>query len=146
MTDMNTTRSLPSKSSPPALRIFLVEDSAAVRNLIVENLAQIPGIAWAGFSDTESDALEQLLTQSCDVLIVDIELKQGNGMSLLRKLSQAHAHAQSLKVVFSNNICDAYRRSGQQYGVRHFLDKSYELPQLRVLLEQTRARNSCTLN
>lgn len=146
MIDMNTTRSLLPKSSQPALRIFLVEDSAAVRNLIVENLAQIPGIVWAGFSDTESDALEQLLTQSCDVLIVDIELKQGNGMSLLRKLSQAHAHAQSLKVVFSNNVCDAYRRSGQQYGVRHFLDKSYELPQLCALLEQICARNSCTLN
>jgi DNA-binding NarL/FixJ family response regulator len=80
------------------------------------------------------------------VLIVDIELKQGNSMSLLRKLSQAHAHAQNLKVVFSNNICDACRRSVQQYGVLHFLDKSYELPQLRALLEQVRARNPCTLN
>jgi DNA-binding NarL/FixJ family response regulator len=132
---MNQTTS-PIAQSPPALRVFLVEDSPVVRHLIIDNLAQIPGIAWAGFSDAETDALDQLLAQSCDVLIVDIELKKGNGMSLLRKLSQVNVHARSLKIIFSNNVCDANRRAGRQYGVRHFLDKSCDLPQLRALLEQ----------
>ncbi len=120
------------------IRIFLVEDSSAVRELIVESLDE-PGIAWAGFSDSEADALEQLRNQHCDVLIVDIELRQGNGMSLLRKLAEKHCQAADLKIVFSNNICDAYRRAGAQYGVQHFLDKSFDMPQLHTLLQQRRA-------
>ncbi|MDB5796348.1 MAG: response regulator [Paucimonas sp.] len=122
-----------------SIRVFLVEDSSTVRELIVENFTGIPGISWAGFSDSETDALAQLQEQSCDVLIVDIELRQGNGMSLLRKLAERQCHTGDLKIVFSNNICDAYRRAGAQYGVGHFLDKSFELPELCSLLQQHRA-------
>jgi DNA-binding NarL/FixJ family response regulator len=124
--------------SPTAIRVFLVEDSSAVRELIVQSLDE-PGIAWAGFSDSESDALEQLLEQHCDVLIVDIELRQGNGMSLLRKLAEQRCKAADMKIVFSNNICDAYRRAGAQYGVEHFLDKTHDMAQLCSLLQQRRA-------
>lgn len=129
------------RSSPTSIRIFLVEDSSVVRELIVETLDE-PGVAWAGFSDSESDALEQLTGQHCDVLIVDIELRQGNGMSLLRKLAEKRCQAADLKIVFSNNICEAYRRVGEQYGVQHFLDKSFDMPQLHTLLQQRRAAMS----
>ena len=123
--------------SPTAVRVFLVEDSSAVRELIVQSLDE-QGVAWAGFSDTEADALDQLLVQHCDVLIVDIELRQGNGMSLLRKLAEKQCPAADMKIVFSNNICEAYRRAGEQYGVAHFLDKSFDMPQLCSLLQQRR--------
>lgn len=146
-----------------ALRVFLVEDSGMVRDLIVSELGGVPGIVWAGFSDSENDALDKLARHPCDVLIVDIELRQGNGMSLLRRLaaqssarsaasaasaasatsaasaSSAPACAEgtdrSCKIVFTNNVCDSYRRAGDQVGVRHFLDKSFDLPRLRELIE-----------
>jgi len=128
-------RHILSKCPASALRIFLVEDSSAVRELIVAELCAIPGVAMAGCADNESDALQQLQALQCDVLIIDIELRQGNGMSLLRKLCEANAHAAVLKIIFSNNICDAYRRAGERYGVHHFFDKSFDLPRLRALLE-----------
>lgn len=133
---MGETRGLPARPSIPTMRVFLVEDVPAMRDLIVSQLADIPGLYWAGFSDGEEDALAQLMAQPCDVLIVDIELKQGNGMSMLRKLSQAKTHAGDLKIVFSNNVCEAYRLAGRRYGVQHFLDKSFQLPELHALLEQ----------
>ncbi len=123
-----------------AMRVFLVEDSSAVRELIVENCANIPGIRWAGFADSEADALSQLETQSCDVLIVDIELRQGNGMSLLRKLAERRCHEDDLKIVFSNNICDAYQRMGARYGIQHFLDKSFQIGDLCALLQHSAQR------
>lgn len=123
-----------------ALRIFLVEDVPAVRDLIVSGLADVEGISWCGFSDSENDAIEQLKHNENDILIVDIELRQGNGMNLLRRLMQDNLHASSLKIVFSNNVCDAYRRVGAQYGVRYFFDKSFELPQLHALLKQLRSQ------
>ena len=124
------------------MRVFLVEDVPAMRDLIISRLADIPGLYWAGFSDSEDDALAQLMTQKCDVLIVDIELKQGNGMSMLRKLFQANAHTGALKIIFSNNVCEAYRRAGARYGVQYFFDKSCQLQELHVLLEKIGADSS----
>jgi response regulator of citrate/malate metabolism len=118
------------------LRIFLVEDSAAVRNFIIENVADIDGIFLMGFSDTENGALEKLHGQMCDVLILDIELKQGNGMSLLRTLLKNDLQPDMLKIIFSNNVSDVYRRIGEQYGAHFFFDKASDFLQLRSLLEK----------
>lgn len=118
------------------LRVFLVEDSAAVREQIVENLSDIPGLVFAGFSDTEGDALVQLRKTSFDVVIFDIELKEGNGISLLRSLAGMPRLPANLKIIFSNNVSNAYRRVGEQYGVSYFFDKTSELSKLRHLLER----------
>jgi DNA-binding NarL/FixJ family response regulator len=131
-----TVHNLSNKRSCRPLRIFLVEDSAIVRELITDSLAEVPGIIFAGFSDTERDAFEKMSVQSFDILILDIELKQGNGMSLLRTLAKFHIQPENLKIIFSNNVSDAYRRAGEQYGVRYFFDKSFEFPELCSLLER----------
>src|SRR5690606_2808285 len=63
------------------LRVFLVEDSVDVRELMIENLTMIPGVVVSGVSESEGDALNQLNSLPCDVLIVDIQLKKGNGIN-----------------------------------------------------------------
>ncbi|HTH44575.1 MAG TPA: response regulator [Oxalicibacterium sp.] len=119
----------------PPLRVFLVEDSLDVRELMMENLAMIPGVVVAGVSESEGDALSQLSEMPCDVLIVDIQLKKGNGISLLRQISEGDRVSGTLKIICSNNASEVFRRAGQQYGVRHFFDKTSEFPQLFALLK-----------
>ncbi|HEX2603207.1 MAG TPA: response regulator [Oxalicibacterium sp.] len=119
----------------PPLRVFLVEDSVDVRELMIENLAMIPGVVVAGVSESEGDALSQLNAMPCDVLIVDIQLKKGNGISLLRQISEGERVSSTLKIICSNNASEVFRRAGQQYGVRHFFDKTSEFPQLFALLK-----------
>ena len=122
-------------SNQAAIRIFLVEDSPDVRDLLIENLQEIPGIDYAGFSETENDALSRLNQDSYDVLILDIQLKQGNGMSLLQSLARASVQANALKIIFSNNVSNSYRQVGAKLGVEYFFDKSSEFLQLRQFLE-----------
>lgn len=132
---LNTWAARDSGNTP--LRIFLVEDSEDVRELIVESLTEIAGVKLAGYSETEVDALRHLQQHSYDVLILDIQLGQGNGMSLLQSLARSNTRRQSeVKVVFSNHVSPTYRRVGQQCGVQHFFDKSSELPLLCDLLEK----------
>lgn len=119
----------------PPLRVFLVEDSVDVRELMIENLSMIPGLVVAGVSESEGDALSQLSELPCDVLIVDIQLKKGNGISLLRQISEGDRVSGTLKIICSNNASEVFRRAGQQYGVRHFFDKTSEFPQLFALLK-----------
>jgi len=129
----------------PVLRVFLVEDSLDVRELMVENLSMIPGVVVAGVSESESDALSQLNDLSCDVLIVDIQLKKGNGISLLRQIAEVDRVSRTLKIICSNNASEVFRRAGQQYGVRHFFDKTSEFPQLFALLKDLSNARAYTL-
>lgn len=125
------------ESDAAPLRLFLVEDSEDVRDLIVESLAEIAGVRLVGYAETEMDALRHLQHNSYDVLILDIQLKQGNGMSLLQSLARSNTRRQSeLKVVLSNHVSPTYRRVGVQCGVQHFFDKSSELPLLCDLLRE----------
>jgi DNA-binding response OmpR family regulator len=71
------------------LRVFLVEDFPPLRELIVENLHEIPGLELAGVAEGEQDALSWLNSHACDVLILDLELRQGNGLGLLKSLRSA---------------------------------------------------------
>lgn len=131
-------QSFPSTSNPPAsrrLRMFLVEDSPTVRELLIQNLTNIPGIELAGVAEAEDDALDQLSRASCDILILDIRLKQGNGMSLLRTLASRPIPGAGVKIVFTNNASDTYRRAGEQYGVGFFFDKSTDFLQLRSVVQ-----------
>lgn len=112
------------------MRVFLVEDSIDVRELMIENLTMIPGIVVAGVSESEGDALHQLHSLPCDILIVDIQLKKGNGINLLRQIAEKKKLAHALKIICSNNATEVFRRVGMQYGVNHFYDKTSEFPQL----------------
>lgn len=131
-----TVTSEPKKMQSVPLRIFLVEDSTDVRDWIIETVNGIQGVTLAGFSEEENDALEKIVAESYDILILDIELKQGNGMNLLKTLSKSNQHINNLKIIFSNNVSQVYRRAGEQYGVRFFFDKTSEFTKLRTLLEE----------
>lgn len=119
------------------LKIFLVEDSADVRDLIMESLTDIPGVVLAGYADSEEDAIVRLEAENYDVLILDIQLRQGNGMHLLQSLACAGRLGNGgLKIIFSNHVSPAYRRAGLQYGVQFFFDKSSEFTKLHSLIEK----------
>lgn len=128
------------------LRIFVVEDSPDVRDLIMESLAEIPGVCLAGYAETEQDAIVQLENQDYDVLILDIQLRQGNGMNLLQSLARsATRHHDELKIIFSNHVSPTYRRVGLQYGVQFFFDKSSEFTKLRSLIERLSGKGQVAL-
>jgi DNA-binding response OmpR family regulator len=140
---MNNAKNISTHENGHPLRIFLVEDSLEVRDLMIENLAMISGVVIAGVSESEIDALNQLHAVSYDILIVDIQLKKGNGINLLRQLSEKHDY-DPLKIICSNNATEVFRRVGRQYGVNHFFDKTSEFPQLfEFVKELSRARFDC---
>ncbi|WP_293778987.1 response regulator [uncultured Oxalicibacterium sp.] len=125
------------------LRVFLVEDSLEIRDLMVENMAMIEGLTVAGMAESEDEALSRLQADTFDILIVDIQLKKGNGINLLRNIADNTKFAAALKIICSNNASEVFRRVGRQYGVNHFYDKTSEFPQLFALLQETAARQEC---
>ena len=117
------------------MRVFLVEDLPAVRTLVIENLEEIRGVELAGYAETEDGALSWLDDNECEVLILDLELKQGNGMGVLKQLAVAGARPGLVKIIYSNHVGPNMRRLAAKFGAEYFFDKSLDTPQLRLLLE-----------
>jgi DNA-binding NarL/FixJ family response regulator len=125
-----------SRSRQP-LRVFLVEDLPVVRNRVIESLEEIDGVEVAGFAEGEQSALSWLESHACDVLIVDLQLRQGNGLAILQSL--ANGSRKPLKIVYSNHVSPNIRHLAAQFGASHFFDKTLDTPKLRVLLERLSA-------
>jgi len=68
----------------PAGRVAVVEDDPALRNLVIRIL-QMESYDAVGFA-TAADALERMATEAPDVLILDLDLPDLDGESLLASL------------------------------------------------------------
>jgi DNA-binding NarL/FixJ family response regulator len=119
------------------LRVFLVEDLPVVRNRVIESLQEIEGVEVAGYAEGEDSALSWLQSHACDVLIVDLQLSQGNGLGVLQHMN-GHGGSGSrlpVKIVYSNHVSANIRRLAAQFGAAYFFDKTLDTPKLRGLLE-----------
>ena len=110
------------------LRVFLVEDSAVIRSNLVAALEELAPVDVIGFAEDENTAISWVRThpQGCDLLVIDIFLKQGSGLTVLREA----AHFRYGKVVLSNYATPDVRRTCLKLGADRVFDKSNEIEAL----------------
>ena len=75
-----------SPSGASKLRVIIVEDSAIIRARLMESLAEIPNIEIVGEVETEASALAAMSDRRWDAAVLDLQLKQGTGLGLLKAL------------------------------------------------------------
>jgi DNA-binding NarL/FixJ family response regulator len=121
------------------LRVFLVEDLPVVRNRVIESLQEIKGVVVSGFAESEDSAVSWLGSHACDVLILDLQLRQGNGLGVLKALADRDPSSRLLKIVYSNHVSATIRKLASQFGAAYFFDKTLDTPKLRLLLEDLSA-------
>jgi len=81
---------------PPPIRLFLVDDEPMVRRGLRLLLELNPGLEVCGEAAGEHEAQEGILTMRPDLAIVDLSLKEGDGLALI---SQLHTIWPELKIV-----------------------------------------------
>ena len=140
--EFESTYPLPNRPRKRQLRVFLVEDLPVVRDRVIESLGEISGVEVAGFAEGEESALSWLRSQPCDVLILDLELRQGNGLGVLKTLAALGSHPGLVKIVYSNYAGTNVRRLAAQFGASYFFDKTLDTPKLRPLLEKLTAASA----
>ena len=87
--------------SARGLRVLLIEDSPVLRGMVLEYLKASAFVAVVEWADTEDLALRQLAQGHYDVVIVDLQLRQGNGFKVLQTLrDQASPIDPSQRVVW----------------------------------------------
>lgn len=118
-------------ATAPALRVVLVEDSAMLRGMLREMLAELDGVGVMAEAEDEAGALAALEAQRPDLAIIDLELRTGSGLGVLRQMqAEPERFGRPRAVVFSNYGHAPVRARCEQLGVERFFDKSFQLDEL----------------
>jgi CheY-like chemotaxis protein len=117
------------------LTILLVEDSLRLQTRLTE-LLTIPGLMRvAATAETESAAGALVDANNFDALVVDVELRQGNGINVVRQARLRWvAPPVPLIIILTNHSLPAIRERCLQAGADHFLDKMRQFDQLHPLI------------
>src|SRR5690349_23346119 len=67
------------------LRILLVEDSPLLRSRLEGMLSQYTAFKVTGLAAAEAEAVEKLDTVPYDAIVVDVELRPGSGIGVIRE-------------------------------------------------------------
>ena len=73
---------------PKSLEVVIVDDHPVMRRGLEAILLQHGGFKIAGQADGESAALEVISKTSADCALVDLSLREGSGLDLVKKLKQ----------------------------------------------------------
>ena len=106
-------------------RVFLVEDSAPIRERLASLLGEIEGVQVVGEADTAAGATAGIFDTRPDAVVLDIRLAEGSGIDVLREV---HPRAPEIVFIMLTNFANPqYRKICMAAGASHFVDKSTEI-------------------
>lgn len=120
----------------PVRAVLVIEDSALIRERLVELVHSCEGFRVTAQADTEAGALAALREQSFDAVVVDLQLREGSGFGVLQALQRLQPRP--LTLVLTNTATRAVRLRCAALGAEHFFDKSYEFDHVALALEALR--------
>jgi DNA-binding NarL/FixJ family response regulator len=120
----------PGGQSMSQLKAFIVEDSPVIRENLVAALEEMAPIDVVGTAEDEVGAVSWLAASQnrCDLVVVDIFLKSGSGLGVLK--AAANAGLPTKLVVLSNYATPDMRRKCLELGADRVFDKSNEIDAL----------------
>ena len=112
------------------LHTYIVEDSPMIRDSLIATLEELVPVKVIGTAEDESTAVHWLSDAGnvADLVIIDIFLKGGSGLGVLRAAS--HLPGKRNLVVLSNYATPDMRRRCMELGADHVFDKSNEIDAL----------------
>jgi two-component system chemotaxis response regulator CheB len=110
--------------SPAArrVRVLVVDDSALVRQLIVEILSRDPALEVVGSAADPYAAWDKIQRLNPDVITLDVEMPRMDGLTFLEKLMRAHPMPVVMVSSLTERGCDATLRA-LELGALDFVTK-----------------------
>lgn len=115
-----------------AMRVFVVEDSAAVRERLVEMVNEIDGFEVVGEAETYGEAVRGIMRTRPDVGIFDVQLAEGGGIDALAEVKRRLPALRG--IVLSNYATPQHMRASTEAGAEYFLDKSADFERITEIL------------
>jgi two-component system OmpR family response regulator len=106
------------------MNALVVEDSPQIAERLVE-LVSVPNrVEVVATAATEDDALNACDRYTISLAIVDLQLAQGTGFGVIRRLRAATGANPACIVVLTNHAVPALKVAAFEAGADYFLDKS----------------------
>lgn len=117
------------------LRVFLVEDSVLLHEMVIGAVTDPGRIEIAGCADSERRSIDGVNRSLPDVVIVDICLREGSGLNVLRSISQMIWIRLPVMIVLTSHPCPECAKACRRLGADYFFDKTTEFEDVSHLLE-----------
>ena len=118
------------------MKVFVVEDSTAVRERLVEMIREVASVDVVGEADCYVNAVAGIVRTAPDVAIVDIRLADdtGSGIDVLNKVRRLMPAVRA--IVMSNYVTPQHVKASADAGAEYFLDKSADFDRIPEILRQ----------
>lgn len=112
------------------IKTYVVEDNPIIRDNLVATLEELTSVATVGSAETEAEGVAWLSNSInlWDLAIVDLFLKQGNGLGVVSACKNRHPRQKV--IVLSNYATQDVRMQCATLGADAVFDKSTEIEQL----------------
>jgi DNA-binding response OmpR family regulator len=126
----------PRRLEEELMHALVVEDSPQIAERLVE-LVSIPSrVEVVATAATEDEALAACDRYTIGLAIVDLQLAQGTGFGVIRRLRAAAGTSPVCIVVLTNHAVPALKVAAFEAGADYFLDKSKDFATIpRLILE-----------
>ena len=124
------------KTTGEDMKIFVVEDSPAVLERLLELVCAIEGAEVVGNAASFDKAVAGITSTRPDVAILDIKLadNRGSGIDVLNRVRPDLPEMKA--IVMSNFATPQHMKASADAGAEYFLDKSADFERITTILEE----------
>jgi DNA-binding NarL/FixJ family response regulator len=108
-------------SAPEKFTVLIVDDHPIVRQGLAQLISHEPDITICGGAETVSDAIEQIARIQPDLVLIDISLRDSNGLDLLSQIRSVSENARTL--VWSMFDESVYAERALRAGAMGYVNK-----------------------
>jgi DNA-binding NarL/FixJ family response regulator len=116
------------------LNVLLVDDSERIISHLNNMLNSVKGITIVGAAGTLPQAQKIIKGHNIDVITLDIQLPDGNGIDFLKWVK--FKHPEITVIMLSNLVDDCHRAAAKNAGAEFYFDKSMEFEQVGTVLSK----------
>ena len=110
------------------IRILLVDDSNSTREILRSYLAPQPDFAIVGSFDNARTALSQIKTLNPDLVLMDIEMPEIDGLKATRAIMQQYPDSKI--IILSSHLKEIYIKQALDAGAKGYLLKTNSAAEL----------------
>lgn len=119
------------KQNGKKLKIFIVEDEAVILTSFKLMVKQM-GFTIVGCATNGRDALEEICTSTPDLILMDINLPEKDGLSVLKEVNQEKVIP---AIIISGEFSDTLVERANEVGVFGYLLKPIDQNQLEITIK-----------